>query len=119
MPKSFPQHTNVTICPHCQRQQLEFPPIDRLVSIHAAAEFFNVHPSTVRNWIDSGFIRVFKITEDSKIMRVPLSDFLRLGDRFGSKNPITRLRYDEGLKLKRGHAPKEKPVSDPQTTENK
>lgn len=84
------------ICPHCQRHLLEFQPIDKLMSVDAAAEFYAVHPHTVRNWIDKGYIRAFKLTPDSKIIRVPMVDFLRLADRFGSKVSITHAKRKSG-----------------------
>lgn len=88
----FPKAKPLMACPNCQRQLLEFPPVDKLITIEAAADFYSVHPQTIRRWIDVGYIRVFKIAEDAKIMRVSLSDLLRLGDRFGSKLPITRAK---------------------------
>lgn len=108
MPKGIPGHSNnpatnagqfptanaqpLMLCPHCDRQLLEYPPIDRLVSIEQAASFYGVHPGTIRNWIDKGWIRLYKISEASKVLRVPLADLLRLAERFGSKDPITRAK---------------------------
>lgn len=62
---------------------------------------------------------MFKISESSKVIRVPLVDLMRLGDRFGCKLSITGVGALKGYSPKRGQARKQDAPSAPQTTENK
>lgn len=78
---------------------LQFQPVDRLMTIEAAADLYVVHPTTIRNWIDRGWIRVFKVAPESKILRVAYVDLLRLGERFASRVSITHAKRKSGKQV--------------------
>lgn len=116
----FPKATSpTTICPNCSRATLEFPPIDRLLSIDDAAAFYSVHRGTIRNWIKYGWIRAFRPHNEAKQIRVALTDLMRLDSSFGTKDSITRAKSYQSQKQKQARAASKALECDAQPADNK
>ena len=56
-------------------------PEKELFHINDVAGIFQVHPRTVRNWIESGKIRAIKYVGNLRIARKDLVEFERKGER--------------------------------------
>jgi excisionase family DNA binding protein len=60
---------------------------EQLVRVSEAAEEIGVHPSTVRNWIDKGYLRAARLPSGHR--RIPEAEVTRLlGQLFEFGHPV-------------------------------